>query len=96
MFTVAADIELWPSNDRRFSLPSETRSMLFRFGEGADEFSVGAIATDGSGTRFEAGTQHHGVRLEFWANEAEAQIHPGDEFVIWYGGDVGKGRVRGA
>jgi hypothetical protein len=59
--------------------------MLFRFGDGLDEFSIGATATDESGDRFEAGTQHKAVKLAFWAEEADRVIRADDS--SWCGTD---------
>jgi hypothetical protein len=69
--------------------------MLFRFGQGPGELSIGGIAVDAAGEPFGAGTRHAEVTLTFWAEDAERLIHPGDEFVVWYGRDVGRGRISG-
>lgn len=87
-----ADLTLWPS-DKKFSLPPEgTPSLLFRFG-GPDGVTLGARATDPSGVPFAPGTDHGGVRLEFWADEAEDLVALGAPFDVWYAGDIGSGHI---
>jgi len=91
---VTAKLTLWAS-DRHFQLPgSGTRSMLIRFGEGASAVSFGAWAVDDAGEPFSPGTDHEVVRLSIWADsEAHEVVSERDEFVVWYGGDVGQGCV---
>jgi hypothetical protein len=88
-----ANFVLWES-ERRFSLPAEeTPSMLFRFG-GSEGVLIGARATDPAGVRFAPGTEHIEVCLEFWADEAAKKIVAvGADFGVWYGGDIGSGRI---
>ena len=96
-FSVTADIEIWGSEDGKPDLPAENHSMLFRFRDAAgEEVLIGANALDDQGRRFSAGSRHNRVTLTFWAEEAAADlVHPGDSFVVWYGRDVGHGRVLG-
>jgi hypothetical protein len=88
-----ANVVLWKS-DKAFSLPADrTPSMLFRFG-GPQGVLIGASATDPVGVRFSPGTEHHDVRLEFWADEPAAEIVAvGAAFDVWYGGDIGLGQI---
>ena len=87
-----ADLILW-SSDKKFSLPAEgTPSMLFRFG-GSEGVTFGARATDSSGVPFAPGTDHGGVRLEFWADEAGDLVAVGAAFDVWYGEHIGSGRI---
>lgn len=87
-----ADLTLWPS-ERSFSLPPDgTPSMLFRFG-GPEGATLGARATDPSGVPFAPGTSHVGVRLEFWAHEAEDLVAVGASFDLWYAEGIGSGRI---
>ena len=88
-----ANVVLWKS-EKAFSLPAdETPSMLFRFG-GPEGVLIGARATDPAGVRFAPGTEHRDVRLEFWADEAAKEIVAvGAAFDVWYGGDIGSGRI---
>ena len=87
-----ADMDLWQS-EKTYSLPADgTRSMLFRFG-GPEGITVGAHATDPSGTPFEPGTTHHGIGLESWADESAELVAIGSSFDVWYGPDIGSGRI---
>lgn len=86
---VAAVVTLWKS-ERAFNLPGTgTRSMLFRFGE---DRLFGAVATSLAGAAFAPGTEHE-ADLEIWAEGADGVVVEGAEFVVWYGGDVGTGKV---
>jgi hypothetical protein len=88
-----AEVTLTPSH-RRFRLPAGgTPSLLFRFGRGDSAVTLGAIATDKGGVPFGPGTEHGRVRLHFWADEASGVVECGASFVVWYGGDVGTGRI---
>ena len=76
---------------RSYCLPQATRSLLFVF----DGLQIGAVAS--SGKEFAPGTRHAEVHLTFWAEaDAQALVHPGDEFTVWYLGTVGRGRVHSA
>jgi hypothetical protein len=87
-----ADLTLWPS-DKWFALPADgNRSMLFRF-SGPEGVTLGAMATDPSGVPFAPGTDHVGVRLEFWAPQAENLVAIGASFDLWYAEDIGSGRI---
>jgi hypothetical protein len=67
--------------------------MLFRFG-GSEGVLIGARATDPTGVQFAPGSEHADVSLEFWADEAAKKlVAVGADFDIWYGGDVGSGRI---
>ena len=87
-----ADLTLWPS-DKSFCLPANgTPSMLFRFG-GREGVTLGARATDPFGVSFAPGTDHVGVQLEFWADEAKDLVVVGTAFDLWYAEDIGSGRI---
>ena len=87
-----ADLTLWPS-ERGFSLPAEgTPSMLLRFG-GPGGVTLGVRATDSTGVAFAPGTDHSGVKLVFWAEEAKTVVAVGSQFDVWYGGDIGSGSI---
>jgi len=88
-----ANLTLWAS-DRTFVLPADgTPSMLFRFGR-LPGVTFGARAVDPAGVPFAAGTEHTGVQLHFWAEEvARSVIVIGGLFDVWYGEDIGSGRI---
>ena len=66
MIRTTAKIELWASEDGTPDLPSETRSMLFRFDdERATPVSIGADVIDHAGNRFVAGSRHERVSMTF-------------------------------
>jgi hypothetical protein len=75
---VAAEIRL----ERALGLPRSTQSLLFRFGEVA---YGGLLVADGD-LRPECPIH---CTLELW----EMTPRSGDQFVVWYDGDVGEGRV---
>jgi hypothetical protein len=90
--TAKADLTLWPS-EKTFSLPAEGKpSMLLRFG-GPEGVTLGVRVTDPSGVPFAPETDHGGVQLEFWANEAEDLVAVGTPFDVWYAEDIGSGRI---
>jgi hypothetical protein len=88
---VEATIVLWDS-DRKFRLPAEgTRSMIFRFDDGSDGLGGHAISLDDR--NFSPGSEHRAT-IDFWAEEAAQEIvHDAAKFTVWYGGDIGDGRV---
>lgn len=75
------------------ALPSGTPSLIFEFSDGGSVTSLGAIVRTESGEELKSGVTDLVVALEFWADEARNCALPGSEFVIWYGGYVGSGRV---
>lgn len=95
MFYAVVDLEVWSSEDGRPDLPSETRSMLYRFrDEAGTEVNIGANAVDQAGERFASGTRHNHVTLAFWGEvEARRLLRPGASFVVWYARDIGDGTV---
>lgn len=65
--------------------------MIFVFGQ---DRQLGARAYDESGDDFAPGTSHSNVRLDFWAEDEWTDVvQVGAEFVIWYGGDIGRGTI---
>jgi hypothetical protein len=79
------------SADRAFNLPGTgSPSLLFVF----SGQQLGALAVSSDDRGFAPGTIHDHVRLTFWASEASDQVHPGDNFDIWYGGIVGHGSIE--
>jgi hypothetical protein len=87
-----ADLALWAS-DKSFVLPADgTRSMLFRF-SGPSGVTLGAHAVDPAGVPFAPGTEHTGVQLQFWADEATSIVVTGAHFELWYGDEIGNGRI---
>jgi hypothetical protein len=77
-------------SDRRFRNPgSGNRSFLYRFGE----LLLGAVAISSDESDFVPGGRYS-VRLEFGADsEARELVREGDTFTVWYGGDIGTGRI---
>jgi len=63
------------------------------FGESPAAFTIGAVATDPTARPFSAGACHERAILAFWVAEARRTIRPDDRFVIWYGRDIGAGRI---
>ena len=89
---VEARIALWQS-DRKFRLPAEgTRSMIFRV-DLDDSDGLGGHATSLDGRDFAPDSEHRAT-IEFWADDyAREVVNEGDTFTVWYGGDIGEGRV---
>lgn len=89
-----ATLELDADDTRHYRLPADgTPSLLYVFG--ADK-QLGARAYSADGQEFRPGTRHTDVRLDFWADEPWTDVvQPGAEFVVWYGGDVGRGVIDG-
>lgn len=77
---------------RHFRLPADgTPSLVFVFRQ---DRQLGARAYSETGEDFVPGTSQENVRLEFWADEDWTDVvATGAEFVIWYGGDVGRGAI---
>lgn len=78
---------------RHYNFPSNgTPSMIFVFSQ---ERQLGAWAYDDADAPFAPGTSHANVRLDFWADDEWTDVvQPGAEFVIWYGGDIGRGTIE--
>lgn len=74
--------------------------MLFRFpsdSEANEQVLLCAYAIEQNGCDFLPGGVYPSVVLEFWNREPEtwsSVVRPGADFVVWYGGDVGAGKVR--
>lgn len=92
MKSARATLDLNADDTRHYRLPHDgTPSLLYVF----DGQQLGARAYSASGQDFAPGTSQQDVRLEFWADEPWTNVVvPGAEFVIWYGGDVGRGRIE--
>ena len=44
--------------------------------------------------RFAPGSEHRDILLDLWADEAAKKIvAAGADFDVWYGGDIGSGRI---
>jgi hypothetical protein len=88
---IDADLTLWPS-DRDYRLPgSGTRSMLFRF-EADDSDNWAGWAMSRGGLDFAPRTVH-AATIEFWEEAPPNLVYEGAAFAVWYGGDIGAGRV---
>lgn len=74
-------------------LPNPTRSLLFRFGTGTKEEALAGAVLHAEGvSEISQGNTFTGS-LEFWVDEVERWLRPGEPFDVWYGGDVGSGQV---
>ena len=98
MLTASVRFKLDASQQRSFSLPGVppgSPSLMYRFDYEGAPFLVGALAEEPTGERFEPGRSYAGVILRFWSYIAElpAVVVAGAPFVVWYGGDVGRGVV---
>jgi hypothetical protein len=84
-----ATLILDQDDSRRFHLPADgTPSLIFVFRE---DRQLGARAYSQTGDDFAPGTSQENVRLDFWAHDDWTDVVvPGAEFVVWYGGDVGR------
>ncbi len=93
---VCAEVDLAPveQGGLRVPMPSGTRSLLLQFREGEEQpLSLGAeLAVEGGGELIPGAT---GVQVlaHFWADEARSVALPPKAFVLWYGREVGRGRV---
>jgi hypothetical protein len=93
---VYVEVELAPSDQGGLKAPmaSGTRSLLLQFQ--ADEgqpISLGAeLAVEGGG-ELVPGAKAMQVLARFWADEARSVALPPQSFVLWYGREVGRGRV---
>lgn len=78
-----------------FRLPSGSGSLLYRFKDGEpEEVIAGATFEIGEGLEIVQGEDYEGV-LNFWTEGIAQLVQPGEPFVVWYGGDVGRGVVIG-
>lgn len=77
---------------RHFKLPANgTPSLLFVF-EG--DIQLGARAYSEGAQDFAPGSEQR-VRLDFWADEEWTDVvQAGALFKVWYGGDVGHGKIE--
>ena len=74
-------------------MPNGSRSLLYRFKAGQpEELIAGATLEIREGSEILPGRDYEGV-LNFWAEEIGPLLQPGEPFVVWYGGDVGRGVV---
>ena len=92
MKTATATVELDAHPERHYDLPADgTPSLLYVFGP---DRTLGARAYSRDGGTFAPGTRHQDVRLDFWADaDSTDVVVPGAAFVVWYGGDVGRGVI---
>lgn len=66
--------------------------MIFRF-DRDDSDGLGGHAASFDGQAFAPGSEHRAT-IEFWADDYAQQIvRVGGIFTVWYGGDIGEGRV---
>jgi hypothetical protein len=87
-----ATLLLDQDDSRHFRLPaSGTPSLIFVFRE---DRQLGARAYSETRDDFAPGTSQENVRLDFWADDDWTDVVvTGAEFVVWYGGDVGRGTI---
>ena len=77
-----------------FALPSGTRSLLFQFPEldGNEPITLGALVTSDNDAALAPGGDLV-ASIDFWADQARTVALPGATFVVWYGGEIGRGEV---
>lgn len=87
-----AEVEFDADPERHYDLPADgTPSLLYVFGP---DRRLGARAYSRDGRTFTPGTRHGEVQLHFWADDEWTDVVvPGASFVVWYGGDVGRGVI---
>jgi hypothetical protein len=96
MISIKAEVALSPRGRgqgiQSFELPTGTESLLFRFKSGTTaERLFGAFCETDDGGTLSPGREV-GVTLRFWSKEAGG-LKAGERFVVWYGGDVGRGTL---
>ncbi len=93
---VCIEVELAPSEQGglKAPMPSGTRSLLLQFpADQGQPVSLGAeLAVEGGG-ELVPGANGILVLAHFWADEARTVALPPKTFVLWYGREVGRGRV---
>jgi hypothetical protein len=75
------------------SLPSGTPSLVLEFPD-EGPIQLGGVIQAQAGGLLEPGMSNRWVTINFWADEARLFAVPGVTFVLWYGGQVGCGRVE--
>ena len=89
--TAVVDLRLHADAGRAYHLPGDgSRSLLYVF----DGQQIGAMAVTADGRDLVPASEHEGVVLTFWADEARILVTAGSKFSVWYGGTVGEGIVR--
>lgn len=90
---VVADVELLAEDAGGLKSPVEegNRSLIVSIDENGDRVQLGAVfeRVEGSGR---PGSSFR-AELVFWHDIAAIHATPGTEFTLWYGRDVGSGRV---
>ena len=93
---VCAEVELAPAElgGLKGPMPSGTRSLLLQFpGGDGQPISLGAeLAVEGGG-ELVPGAKGIQVLAHFWVDEARNVALPPNTFILWYGREVGRGRV---
>jgi hypothetical protein len=89
--TAVVDLRLYAQADRAYRLPGTgSPSLLYVF----NEQQIGALATTADERDLVPGSEHTGVLLTFWTDEARILVAEGASLAVWYGGVVGEGEVR--
>lgn len=89
--SAVVDLRLRDGAGRTYRLPGAgSRSLLYVF----NGQRIGAHATTADGCDLVPGSEHEGVVLNFWADEARDLVAVGSTFEVWYGGIVGDGEVQ--
>jgi hypothetical protein len=92
---VTAAVDFVPS-ERTFDLPMPTRSVVVLFGDSPTDGgrTFGCVIDSDNDTALRPGVRLH-ARLEFYTANPGSLAAPGSTFKLWYGGNVGSGRITG-
>jgi len=89
--TALVNLSLFAQAERAYRLPGAgSRSLLYVF----DGRQIGAHVVTADGRDLVPGSEHKGVLLTFWTDEARILVVQGISFEVWYGGVVGEGKVQ--